>query len=329
MEFTKMADDYIQELLLQYDNSDDHELSEASELLWDLVISQGDVGPDAPVILEHFLSRLRTQVRMYERFHTLMGLESVLQSFHSYDEELKKEVIETSLKYADVIEMALVSECMQSEAIEEYCDIHEVAVNVSILLGISDIGIALLTILRRDYWTHRGLWPAVETLDLWPQLSNSELEQCYKDAPYSVGWVAVCILLTRGAEAGTKLLSDMLKETDPFFSPTRECALQILRSPEALNLVHLRELFRRASEPVVLEFLACSILRVVSGDQREGWNTIIEESSLPRLKIRHPEVRSIHPSEVSSSVVQEAKSLLVKSRMQIVDTDLWALFGVS
>lgn len=74
------------------------------------------------------------------------------------------------------------------------------------------------------------------------------------------------------------------------------------------------------------EFLAYSILRVVSGDQCDGWSKIIKESSLPRLKIRHPDVRSIHTDEISSSLTHEAKNLLLNGRLRIVDTELWSLF---
>lgn len=312
------------ELIGLYESSDEPELSEAGELLWSLVVEQG-VQADAPRVLDYLLGRLERAAEG-ERLHTMKGLEVVLQSCDGEDVELDRAVMAVGRKHAEVLRRVMDGGCVYAESEAGRCDLHYAAAHVGMMLGLDGVEEALLRQMRADYGAHEDGWGLLAEMEAWPRLSDEELERCYQ-AGRREGWIAVCVLLARGAEAGRRLYELLIEAEYLYFNPSRECAWEIYRAPEKVGLEVLREMYRRASEPLALELLAGAILRVVAGDRRTGWMEVVEERDGVAVRVRHPGVAR-YEGEVDGRVREEVEQLRKKTRLQAVDTDLWGLFGV-
>jgi hypothetical protein len=169
----------------------------------------------------------------------------------------------------------------------------------------------------------------IDRLGAFEDFSPDDLYFCVQQAEVeTLKRAALFHLASRGDERGIRVLGEIVERFDEAFIPNTEEAALLSRRPANLPFELLTGLFRRATDLRAVHDLACATLRKAANDDRDGWALVEEKRSGIRVMIRHPGVRSPSSPSPTEEALFYRGDLLRNPRLQLVDTDMWALVGL-
>ena len=320
------------EVLKECNSEDPIERFEAFEQLWAHVFGQGSPSSDAPAVIEVLIDWIHSgHPDWSDILEGVCGCALNVADGPTYpqsENSLRIEVLKTILRRYQVFEAALGRPCVTSQG---HCRSHASSAQL-LALAIPErstwLAGQVIQIIRADASQHLTLWDTVLRLDAFDSLSDEDLHLCTQQTGFEeLDRAALIQLAARGDKVGIDRLLRAAVSLNPFPPPTVGEAMELSRRPGRVPFELLSAMYGRAHDPRAIHDLACGIIRKAANDQREGWNTVSERRDAGRLTIRHPGVEATRPLNLTELSAWK-DDLLRKTRLSVVDTDLWSLFGL-
>lgn len=271
MTFDEVAELETETLLRMYGELSDPEDSAVAVELWDRVVPQGTLMPEAPRLLEFFIARLRKPCSKADRMSILDGLALCLARGQAGDDELSVQVVAAIAECADLVTTYLREDCEAGDWNDGDCDFHGKAIELAVLLNHPEVDDAIVRWIQKDAVAHSVLWPHAGRRNLWDRFAESDLRDCVERTPFSWRSLASSIRISRGYDDNSEAVSRALRTISPKPRPSVALLKALCGHPGPDGEPVVRECFRRSSELVVDECAGCDLLRVLWNDERNGW----------------------------------------------------------
>jgi hypothetical protein len=323
------------EALERCNSEDISERYEAFELLWSEVLNQGTPGTEALTLVGKLTEWLREKhpdsVDILEGLYGC-ALDLACGPTRGQGENLRRiGVVSEIAKHHSVYEEALLAPCSISGG---NCRSHTAAAG---LLSLSQpnrldwLSAAMLSLIRRNPISYAHLWEIIEDAAKPDGLSNKDLYLClHQQELDSIRRSALIHLSSRGDERGiAELRRSASALVLPRFRVTAEEAAILAKDPHHIPTDVLLDLFRNAVDLRAVHDLACTVLRKVGEDRRNGWDMVLERRTGGRLFIRHPEVAHLTVGVRAAQLLACASDMWRNGRLARIDTDIGSLFGIA
>jgi hypothetical protein len=315
--------DHVHSLWVQaHAASDPEEADEALQAIWDLALHQGTLRGDAPLVLRLFLGDLRQRGL---DLGTLWGIECALGAATKDNNPTIAAEVLSEIRGAKEDLLGLLQRPCPDES-REPCDVHYLAARIALQVGGHPRTVA--GFLRANPTRHRGIWMLIPDFQGMSELSLDDLRACLTDGPTDAASVAAFWLAAKGVPEGSSLASSLAHVNG--FKPTLHHAEAVAHFPTAFDIELIKQLFQSAWDLGTIESLMASLLRRVTRDVRLGWQRAVSTSAKGRLIVLHPDVAEcLEPSPGHEVDMAPWLQLLrAKSRLKLIDTDSWRLFGI-
>lgn len=325
----------IQSLLEECQSDDPVERFEAFDILWDRALNQGTPCSETVDIFEVLLKWIEERHPDWPEILESAHCCALDLSFNpgrrsAKHDAMRAEALATLLRAHATFEAILDGPCSLDTG---ECPLHYAAAGL-LRLAIPHrrawLAAQAIALIRRDGEEHAKLWEILWQPVALDALTDGELQFCVEQKEdAAVRRHALFQLSARGDQRSADRLAKVLGNSDPLWEPTVGEVSLVVRAPGNIPMELLTLLFSRAHELRVLHDLAAGMLRKFSGDRREGWDTVLERRPGGTLFIRHPGVEAVSRPEATPELIGLRNSLLCKRDLLLVDTDLWALFGLA
>lgn len=301
--------------------SNPEKADEILQTIWDFALHQGTLYSDAPLVLRLFLLDLRE--KGFD-IGTLWGIECALAAARNDDAPTIAAEVLSEIRAAQETFLGLLPRPCPEDS-HEPCEEHYLAAKIALEVG-AEAGV-IAEFLRANPTRHRAIWTLIADFGGMSRLTKGDLLACLADGPTETASLAAFWLAAGGAPEGPELAANFARAD--CFAPTPNHAEAVAQSPAAFDLELIRLLFQRAWDLSSIESVMTSLLRHMAMDDRTGWETTESTIANGRLAVLHPDVRECLGPPIREADLPPLSQLLhAKSRLKLIDTDTWGLFGL-